>query len=153
MNEKCNKRTMPKLVCGFTLIELLVVVAIVGILASVVLSSLRSAREKGANAAIKANLANIRGQGELINADDGDYDAVCGANGVTQNATILAMINAANSASGGTAVCGKPATGPANAGWAVSSPLKTSGSFWCVDSSTVSKSVAANIAATDIACP
>ena len=51
---------------GFTLIELLVVVAIIGILASVVLSSLNTARAKGANAAIKANLANIRAQAELV---------------------------------------------------------------------------------------
>ncbi|MBI5139276.1 type II secretion system protein, partial [Candidatus Nomurabacteria bacterium] len=50
---------------GFTLIELLVVVAIIGILASVVIASPNTARNKGANAAIKANLANIRAQAEI----------------------------------------------------------------------------------------
>lgn len=68
---------------GFTLIELLVVIAIIGILASVVLASLNSARDKGTDAANKSNLNNMRAQAEILYDDNGDYDGVCALEGVT----------------------------------------------------------------------
>ena len=58
---------------GFTLIELLVVVAIIGILASVILASLNSARNKGKGASIKSNLRNMITQMELSYLDNNNY--------------------------------------------------------------------------------
>ncbi len=51
---------MKKYTKGFTLIELLVVIAIIGILSSVVLVSLNTARQKGKDARIQSEVAQIR---------------------------------------------------------------------------------------------
>src|SRR3990167_736456 len=51
---------------GFTLIELLVVIAIIGLLSSIVLASLSTARDKGKDAAIQSDLNTIRNQAELV---------------------------------------------------------------------------------------
>ncbi len=104
---------------GFTLIELLVVIAIIGILASVVLASLNTARDKGTDAANKSNLNNIRAQAELYYDNNGrTYTAVCADTKVAE----------AIAAAG--AVCGDSA----GAWGAAVDLLGTSGSSYCVDS-------------------
>ncbi len=50
---------------GFTLIELLVVIAIIGILSSIILVSLNTARQKGMDGAVKGDLSTIRVQAAL----------------------------------------------------------------------------------------
>ncbi len=61
---------------GFTLIELLVVIAIIGILSSVVLASLTTARSKGSDAAIQSTVSNMRAQAELYYSNNNTYGAV-----------------------------------------------------------------------------
>jgi prepilin-type N-terminal cleavage/methylation domain-containing protein len=50
---------------GFTLMELLVVIAIIGILSTVVLGQVNSARDKAESASVKAMMANMRVQAEI----------------------------------------------------------------------------------------
>ena len=59
---------------GFTLIELLVVIAIIGILASVVLASLNSARKKGRDARRVADIKQVQLALELYFRD---RDKIC----------------------------------------------------------------------------
>jgi type IV pilus assembly protein PilA len=132
---------------GFTLIELLVVIAIIGILSSVVLASLNTARGKGADAAIKSNLANTRAQAEIYYDNNGNYGTVAAVGNCSLantmfvvDTTIANAVTSAASASGGTAAC-LSLTG-ANAAWAISVPLRTNSTLsWCVDSTGASKQI------------
>ncbi len=74
---------------GFTLIELLVVIAIIGILSSVVLASLNSARAKGQMAKVKEELNSARNQAALFAADGGGYAGVCQTSEMQQIVTGL----------------------------------------------------------------
>lgn len=124
---------MKKYSRGFTLIELLVVIAIIGILSSVVLASLTSARAKGTDVAIKAELAQMKAQAELFASSNGDSygdnatDGACGEGMFDTGTNNLSALVAGITDKDGSPVCNSEGTA-----WAVSATLSDA-TTWCVD--------------------
>jgi prepilin-type N-terminal cleavage/methylation domain-containing protein len=144
---------MKKYTKGFTLIELLVVIAIIGILSSVVLVSLNTARSKGNDASVKANLGAVRTQAELYYNDAGALTygptfaaGACPTSGTSMfyvETTIRNAIATAKTNGAGYNACSAYApSGTSASAWAVvsqykSDPLKG----WCIDNTGKAKEV------------
>ncbi len=153
---------------GFTLIELLVVIAIIGILSSIVLASLSSARSKGEDAAIQSTLSSMRAQAELFysNQSPGGYGtsttnfAVCpttaGVTSIFDSAATGGLLTLSkglvDKAAAGTTRCGSLGTT-----WTAIATLRSNtGQYYCVDSTGSAKVVTSATPATGVAvvpCP
>jgi len=116
-----NKNKFKK---GFTLIELLVVIAIIGILAAVLLVNLAGTRTKAKDSAIELEMGQVRTAVENFFLAGSTYVGFTSDLGYTTLQTDI------NSKSGGTITTGTATT----SAYCVSTPLVTSGSYWCVDS-------------------
>ena len=125
---------------GFTLIELLVVISIIGVLASVVLVSLDSTKNKAKDAIIQNSISQVRAVAELSKDDNGDFDSVC------DDPNITGIIATNVSDNEGTLVCNDNADE-----YCVSSNLNNGGHV-CVDDLTTLKFNAAGCGAGTV-CP
>lgn len=101
---------------GFTLVELLVVIAIIAVLSAIAIVNLNSARNKGNDAAVKANMAALPAGGELYRDNTGSYSGFCidtSIDGIEANVTDFECYDTAT-------------------GWAALGPLETQ--VFCIDS-------------------
>ncbi len=136
---------------GFTLIELLVVIAIIGILASVVLASLNTARGKGSDAALKSSINNARAQAELYyDTNNNSYANVC-----TSATGILPMHDSASDIAGGDSYVACASTAGAAGAWAMKARLvSNTGQYYCVDSTGAANTITAAYSDTAVTvCP
>ena len=156
-----NKSYLQK---GFTLIELLVVIAIIGILSSVVLASLSTARGKANDTKVKAQMASIRSQAEIIYSNNppgkyGQFNIVpaalpCGVGtaGTIGNG-LASILN--GMPSGTTLKCGQDASRNTYA-VAASISAGSTNEYWCVDSTGYNGSIVittpANVVLADNTC-
>ena len=117
---------------GFTLIELLVVIAIIGILASVVLASLNTARNKGNNAKMKSQLSGLRVGAEVYYDNNGQsYAGMC-AVGASDTSGLFQYLQASNYPGNVAPICNQTAT--AYAATIQLSVAEGANTHWCVDS-------------------
>jgi len=130
---------------GFTLLELLVVVAIIGLLVSITLGYLGSARKKGDDTAVKTNLAAIRSTSEIFYLSNDNkylpdgginltgtcpttYDGVSGTSMLSKDKTMFDALSEAIKRGNGSA-CYNNADF-----WAIAVGLNlTDNTSWCVD--------------------
>jgi len=133
---------------AFTLIELLMVIAVIGVLSSVILSALNDARNSSIDAKVQSEMDSLAKRAEIENSQVGNYNIVCGTNGVATSSSIVKIINSINSLGSVTFICNSETTKYAAA-------ATFDDGFWCVDSTGARKKIpnALNTSPAEYVCP
>jgi prepilin-type N-terminal cleavage/methylation domain-containing protein len=131
---------------GFTLIELLVVIAIIGILVSVVFPRLNTARERGIETKIIAELEGFNKAGRTAQISAGSFNVICGMNSVATATALLPLVDSLRDTSD-QFVCNSSADA-----FAATAQLNAT-EHWCVDSAGTKGPVSAALGSGITECP
>lgn len=136
---------------GFSLIEILMVIAIIGVLATIVVVSVTSARNRGIDTSIQENLHTVRNQAELRHSNVGTYGSA-----VAVQASAITTAPVYNATGANFLISDLPgnnalraaidegdaafyAIGVNGQSWAVAVGLKSVTGYWCVDANGTGK--------------
>lgn len=133
---------------GFSLIELLISITIIGILTSIILSSISKSRDRAYDSKIQQQLNSFRTSAQMYYSNKGGYGSATGCNqGIFNDFT-------ADNGQPGKFI--DPANVPStdikcqsiDTAYAVKILLNSSSNYWCVDNTGTSKMISDGTAAT-----
>jgi prepilin-type N-terminal cleavage/methylation domain-containing protein len=131
---------------AFTIVELLLVIAIIGILTSVILGSLRGARDDGFDAKIKSEMAVLAKRARVEESQNLTFDVVCGSNGFSTSTEVGRLIESIERFSPEPIVCNSDTET-----FAISAALSST-TYWCIDSVGRSISTTSALGAGEYVC-
>lgn len=124
---------------GFSLIELLISITIIGILTTIILTSISNSRARAYDSKIKQQLGSFRTAAELYFANNGRYNVEIGVPVASCDSGVFNNFDAINGSPGlyiadgnipdfSQVVCGATDTA-----YAVKATLYSGNGYWCVD--------------------
>ena len=142
---------------GFSMVELLIVITIIGVLSTIVLSSLSSSRAKAYDTKTKQQLSRFRTAAEIYFTNQtptnyGPATPICTAGIFSETSEVNgnphAYIDPLNLPNGTQVVCGS-----VDSAYAVKATLYSGSEYWCVDSTGASRMTVGPIGASVTVCP